>query len=346
METYNLTKKQKMKVQNHRKEIQDILSGKDNRLLVITGPCSIHDTNQAIQIAQNLKSEQEKYKDTLKIVMRTYYDKPRTVTGWEGLAYDPNLDSSYDVEKGINLTQKLMSEITDLDLAIGFEIENPDMADNFIEYASWVAMGARNSESQTNRKYLSGLGMPVGAKHRRDGCLTSGAQTVHSINNPHKLYRNNQLIQTQGNDYTSMVLRGHANGSNLNQTEMLNGIKQMLKLGIPNTNLICDLSHDNCLIDGKKDYNLQPQNFENTLELMRNNLQLEEHIKGFMIESNINGGNQSIGNGNNLEYGISITDGCISLEENSQILQSAHNYITQRNIQNQKIQPNSNIKVA
>lgn len=346
MQKYNLTKKQKMMIQNHRKEIQDILSGKDNRLLIITGPCSIHNTNQAMQIAQNLKLEQEKYKDTLKIVMRTYYDKPRTVTGWEGLAYDPNLDSSYDVEKGIKLTQKLMEDITDLDLAIGFEIENPDMADNFIQYASWVAMGARNSESQTNRKYLSGLQMPVGAKHRRDGCLTSGAQTVHSINNPHKLYRNNQLTQTHGNQFTSMVLRGHANGSNLTELEMLNGIKQMLKLTIPNTNLICDLSHDNCLIDGKKDYNLQPQNFDQTLQLMKNNSLLEQHIKGFMIESNINSGNQSIGNGENLEYGISITDGCISLEKNSKILQSAHNYITQKNNLNQNLQSNSNIKVA
>jgi 3-deoxy-7-phosphoheptulonate synthase len=322
-----LNNKQKMLIQKHRQEIQDILSGKDNRLLIITGPCSIHNTDEAMQIAHNLKAQQEKYKDSLKIVMRTYYDKPRTITGWEGLAYDPNLDGSYDVEKGINLTQKLMGEITNLDLALGFEIENTEMAENFIQYSSWVAMGARNSESQTNRKYLSGLQMPIGAKHRRDGCLTSGAQTVHSINNSHKLYTNKQLIKTQGNKFTSMVLRGHANGTNLTETQMLNGVKQMLKLHVPNVSLICDLSHDNCLIDSGKDYNLQPQNFENVLEIMKQNPTLEQHIKGFMIESNINSSNQPIGNGQNLKYGISITDGCINLEQNSQILQTTNNYV-------------------
>lgn len=316
------------KIQRHRQEIQDIISHKDNRLLIIAGPCSIHNVDEAYEYAKLLKQEQDKYEDSLKIVMRTYFDKPRTTKGWEGIAYDPKLDGSYDTESGIEITRKLLAKIAELDLATGAETLNMDMADNFIHLLSYGAIGARNSEDQNLRKYASAQEIPMGLKHPRCGSLDDGANTVSAATKSHKLYRSHTgTITTQGNPHAHMILRGNRNGSNLNLETVLKAQELMIKKGIVNPSIIADLSHDNCLNENGKDHRYQQQNLINCLELMTLHPQVQNVLRGVMIESNLVGGNQAIGNGLNLEYGKSITDPCIDFQTTQKMLEIASNYV-------------------
>lgn len=307
-------------VEESRKTIQNILKGVDTRMLVIVGPCSIHDKTEAIQYGKLLKVEQEKYKDTLFFVMRTYFQKPRTTIGWEGISVDPDLNGTYNYKKGISLCQEICEEITSLNIALADEALNMELTDKWSEYLSYAALGARNSEDQNMRKYCSNLDCPIGVKHPRSGDLEDGVNSVLSVQHPnHKLFYKNTLVNCKGNSFAHIILRGSKNQNNLN-SESISKIKELYKKhNILNPSIICDLSHDNS-IDKNKVKNAQNQilNAQKVKKLRKENPQC---IKGVMIESHINKGKQNISSRDKLEEGISITDECIDFEQTRSIFE-------------------------
>ena len=306
-------------VEQSRVNIQNILKSIDERLLVIAGPCSIHSYEEALEYAKILKKEQEKYKDTLFFVMRTYFQKPRTTVGWEGISVDPHLDGSYNYKEGIELCQTICEKLTELEIPIADEALNMELTDKWSEYLSYAALSARNSEDQNMRKYCSNLESPVGVKHPRSGDLEDGVNGVLSVQySNHKLFYKNSLIKCRGNKFAHLILRGSKQGSNLNEKSVLK-IKELYKKhNISNLAIICDLSHDNSVDEnGNKSAHNQITNAQIVKQLQQ---QFPNLIRGVMIESHINHGKQSI-QSYKLEKGVSITDECVSFEQTQEIFE-------------------------
>lgn len=313
-------------ISNFRTQIQSILKNEDNRLLVIVGPCSIHSYDEAIEYAKLLKIEQEKYKDSLYLVMRTYFQKPRTTVGWEGLSVDPSLDGSYDVEKGIELCRSICEDITQMEIPIADEALNMELTDKWKKYLSYAALGARNSEDQNMRKYCSGLNCPVGAKHPRCGSISDGVNAILSIQHSgHKLFYKNNLFTQQGNEFAHLILRGHRNGKNLSIQDIETSNIQFEKHSIKHPSIICDVSHDNTIVNGKKDVLEQIQNIKEIAIMMKENNIANKLIKGVMIESHINFGNQKFKSKEELQEGVSITDSCIDFKQTQEVLEILSN---------------------
>lgn len=307
-------------IEQNRETIQNILSGVDKRLLVIVGPCSIHSYKEAIEYAKLLINEQEKYKDSLFFVMRTYFQKPRTTIGWEGLSVDPDLNETYNHTKGVELCQKICEEITKLEIPIADEALNMELTDKWSKYLCYAALGARNSEDQNMRKYCSNLNSPVGVKHPRSGDLEDGVNGVLSVQHSnHKLFYKKSLIQCKGNEFAHLILRGSKQGSNLNDESVKKVQELYNKHNISNPAIICDLSHDNSVNEnGKKSAQNQITNAQIVKELQQTFPQL---IRGVMIESHINYGKQKMQSMKKLEEGVSITDECISFEQTQEIFE-------------------------
>ncbi|MFP4402007.1 MAG: 3-deoxy-7-phosphoheptulonate synthase [Candidatus Nanoarchaeia archaeon] len=317
-------------IQQSRKTIQDILSGEDSRMLVIVGPCSIHSFDEALEYAQLLKEEQDSYKDSLFFVMRTYFQKPRTTIGWEGLSVDPYLDGSYDYTEGIQLCQEICEQLTELEIPIADEALNMELTDKWSEYLSYAALGARNSEDQNMRKYCSSLNCPVGVKHPRSGNLADGVNGVLSVQHPHKLFYNNTLHSTSGNQFAHLILRGNSHqydGNNISKESIEEVSELFEKNQSLNPAIICDLSHDNSRIGGRKDAHNQLHNVEKIIKQLHEHSLSKELIKGVMIESHISHGKQKMNIYDNLERGVSITDECISFENTKKIFEKLSKYV-------------------
>ncbi|MEN2396532.1 3-deoxy-7-phosphoheptulonate synthase [Pseudomonas halotolerans] len=309
-------------VNAHRQAIRAILDGEDSRLLVIVGPCSIHDPKSALEYAANLARLAHEVSDSMLLVMRAYVEKPRTTVGWKGLAYDPGLDGSDDMAAGLTLSRELMREMLQLGLPVATELLQPMAANYFDDLLSWVAIGARTTESQIHREMASGLGMPVGFKNGTDGGVGIACDAMRSAAHPHRHFGVDSqghpaIIQTQGNPDTHLVLRGGHRGPNYDRQSVAQIHNDLTRLKIP-ARIMVDCSHAN----SSKDPLRQPQVFNDVLE---QRLQGNRCLIGMMLESHLFEGCQSLSP--SLRYGVSVTDGCLGWASTEHLLRQAHHQL-------------------
>lgn len=286
-----------------------ILDRKDARKILIVGPCSIHDPEAAMAYAQKLKTLADAVRDTFLIIMRVYFEKPRTTTGWKGLINDPNLNDSFDIEKGLHTARRLLIAINELGLPAGTEALDPIAPQYIGDLISWTAIGARTAESQKHREMSSGLSTPVGFKNGTDGSLLTAINAIESAARPHcflGIDANGMtaITHSRGNRYGHVVLRGGNDGPNYDSVNVTLCEQELRKKDLA-ANLIIDCSHANSNKDPKR----QPLVMKDVINQIADG---RRSIVGLMLESNINGGNQKLGNDPGaLAYGVSITDACI-----------------------------------
>tara|TARA_Y100001949_G_C15952674_1_gene315497 strand:- start:6 stop:1061 length:1056 start_codon:yes stop_codon:yes gene_type:complete len=294
-----------------RKKISKIISGKDDHLLVVVGPCSIHDPAAAIDYANLLNEESKKYTQELKIVMRVYFEKPRTTVGWKGLINDPDLDNSFNIDKGISVARQLLRDINDLGVCAGTEFLDVITPQYLTDLISWGAIGARTTESQVHRELASGLSCPVGFKNSTEGNVQVAIDAIKSAKNSHIFLSvtkegRSAVFSSAGNQDCHVILRG---GKEPNyESNHISGTGDLLSGSGLTESIMVDMSHGN----SSKQHQKQLEVCENL------SLQLgsgEKRITGVMIESNLVEGNQSISDKSNLRYGQSITDPCINWED-------------------------------
>jgi 3-deoxy-7-phosphoheptulonate synthase len=304
-------------VAKSRAGIEAILDGKDSRRLVVVGPCSIHDPDAALEYATRLKKESESMGNLL-VVMRVYFEKPRTVVGWKGLINDPDIDNSFNINKGLRLARKLLLDITNIGLPCGTEFLDTTFGQYYSDLISWGAIGARTAESQIHRELASGLSMPVGIKNRTDGDLQVAIDGIRAAAERHlfpSLTKDGApaIYETGGNKYCHLILRGgDKTGPNYNAESITHAERLLEKHGLP-VNLIVDCSHGN----SEKNHANQVKVVDSVCDSLRSG---HASLKGVMLESHLNSGRQEyIPEG--IEYGVSITDACLSLAETIPLLQ-------------------------
>lgn len=317
-----VTERAALTIADGRKSVRDILDRKDPRLMVVVGPCSIHDPEAAIDYANRLKKLSDEVSGTLLIVMRVYFEKPRTTTGWKGLINDPHLDDTFEIEEGLHIGRQLLLDVAELGLPTATEALDPISPQYMQDLISWSAIGARTTESQTHREMASGLSSAVGFKNGTDGSLDVAINALQSVSSPHNFLGINKegqvaIITTKGNQYGHVVLRGGGGKPNYDSVSVALCEEQLRKADIT-PNIMIDCSHAN----SNKDHNLQPLVAENvTNQIIEGN----ESIIGLMIESNIEAGNQKIRSEKSaMTYGQSVTDACISWETTEILLRSIH----------------------
>ncbi len=296
-------------VAKSRQAIYDIMDGKDHRLFVVVGPCSIHDVEAARDYAQRLKKLADEVSDTLLLVMRVYFEKPRTTVGWKGLINDPHLNDTFDIEQGLHIGRRLLLDINEMGLPAATEALDPISPQYLQDTIAWSAIGARTTESQTHREMSSGLSMAIGFKNGTDGSLDVAVNAMKSVSHPHSFLGINQqgqvsVIRTKGNNYGHVVLRGGGGKPNYDSVSVALCERALDKAGLRQSIMI-DCSHAN----SNKDPAIQPLVLQDiTHQILEGNTS----IQGLMIESHINWGNQPIPeNLDDLQYGVSITDACI-----------------------------------
>lgn len=304
-----------------RQTIADITSGKDHRLLVVCGPCSIHDTEAALEYARQLKGLSEQLKDQLYIVMRVYFEKPRTTVGWKGLINDPYMDNSFDMEAGLHIARRLLLDLVEMGLPLATEALDPNSPQYLGDLFSWSAIGARTTESQTHREMASGLSMPVGFKNGTDGSLGTAINAMRAASMPHRFVGINQsgqvcLLQTQGNPDGHVILRG-GKSPNYGPEDVAQCEKEMRQAGL-RPSLMIDCSHGN----SNKDFRRQSGVAESAVAQIKDG---NRSIMGLMLESNIHEGNQSSEQPrSDMRYGVSVTDACINWETTETLLREIH----------------------
>ncbi|CAN3375423.1 hypothetical protein DIURU_002382 [Diutina rugosa] len=315
-----------------RVESAAILKGEDDRALVIVGPCSIHDPELAHDYAQRLKQLSEELKDDLVIVMRAYLEKPRTTVGWKGLVNDPNVDNTFDINKGLRISRQLYADLTAQGLPIGSEMLDTISPQYFSDFLSFGAIGARTTESQLHRELASGLSFPIGFKNGTDGGLRVALDAVQASTKGHHFMGVTNtgmaaITTTKGNDNCFIILRGGKNKTNYDAESVAAAKADIAKSTDPSIKLMIDCSHDN----SAKDYRNQPKVLSAVAEQIAAG---EKTIIGVMIESNINEGKQGMppaGQGKEaLKYGVSITDGCVSWETTVSMLNELAAAVRQR----------------
>ncbi|MDO6563516.1 3-deoxy-7-phosphoheptulonate synthase [Amphritea sp. 1_MG-2023] len=306
-----------------RQIIKNILKGEDKRLFIVVGPCSIHDPKAALEYGQKLKQLAEQVKDTLYLVMRVYFEKPRTTVGWKGLINDPRMDDSFQIEEGLHIGRELLLELSKTGLPLATEALDPISPQYIQDLIAWSAIGARTTESQTHREMSSGLSGAVGLKNGTDGGLTVAINALESVAHPHNFLGINEqgqvsIVRTRGNQYGHVVLRGGNGKPNYDSVNVALCEQALDKAGLKQ-NIMIDCSHAN----SNKDAGLQPLVMENaTNQIIDGN----KSIVGLMVESNLGWGNQKMtDNPADLQYGVSITDACIDWETTEKTLLAMHN---------------------
>ena len=303
-----------------RQVIRDILDGKDHRLFIVIGPCSIHDIEAAKDYAARLKQLAAEVSDTLYLVMRVYFEKPRTTVGWKGLINDPYLDDSFKIEDGLHIGRQLLCDLSEMGLPTATEALDPISPQYLQDLISWSAIGARTTESQTHREMSSGLSLAVGFKNGTDGSLSVAINALQSVSSPHRFLGINQqgqvsIVTTKGNPYGHVVLRGGNGKPNYDSVSVALCEKDLEKAGIA-SNIMVDCSHAN----SNKDPGLQPLVMDNVANQI---LEGNDSIIGLMVESHIGWGNQSIPKDlSQLQYGVSVTDACIDWATTEQSVRS------------------------
>lgn len=304
-------------VNQYRETVANIVDRKDRRLLVVVGPCSIHDTGAALDYAKRLKALSLELSGELFIVMRAYFEKPRSTVGWKGLINDPHLDDSFKVAEGLSIARKLLLDLTEIGLPLATEALDPITPQYVQDLISWSAIGARTTESQTHREMASGLSCAVGFKNGTDGSLDVAVNALQSVASPHRFLGISpsgqvSVIHTKGNPHGHVVLRGGSDGPNYSPEHIAQCESALEKIG-GTASIMVDCSHAN----SNKDHRQQAT----VLQSVADQIALgNESITGVMIESNIGPGNQSIKNPGGLEYGVSITDACLDWNETEVLL--------------------------
>jgi len=304
-----------------RQEIKNILDFQDNRKFIVVGPCSIHDPDAAIDYAGKLSTLAEKVKDKILLIMRVYFEKPRTTVGWKGLINDPDMDDSFHVEQGILIARSLLLKLAEIGLPTATEALDHIIPQYLSELIAWSAIGARTTESQTHREMASGLSMPVGFKNGTDGNINVALNALKSAKVPHSFLGINQdgqvsVFQTKGNEYGHVILRG-GNQPNF-QVENVKLVEEELKKSGLSPRIVIDCSHGNT----NKDYKLQPVVFENIIQQIKDG---NTSIVGMMLESNLHEGSQPLTNNlAELKYGVSVTDKCIGWEDTEKVILAAY----------------------
>jgi 3-deoxy-7-phosphoheptulonate synthase len=305
-------------VASARAEIEAIIDGRDDRLLVVVGPCSIHDPLAALEYAEKLGKLRARYADALLICMRGYFEKPRTTVGWKGLINDPHLDGSCDVAAGLRMARGLLLQLAELGMPTANEALDPVTPQYMMDLISWSAIGARTTESQTHREMASGLSMPVGFKNGTDGGLDVAINAMKSACQPHSFIGINgqgvvSVVRTLGNPYSHAVLRGGTGSTNYAELEVNAAAERLAKAGV-NARVLVDVSHGN----SQKKYENQPRV---AAEVARQVAQGSRKILGVMIESHLVAGQQELVPGQALVYGQSITDACIDFASTEGVLE-------------------------
>lgn len=308
-------------VRRGRAAIQRILTRADQRLFVVVGPCSIHDVEAAREYARRLKRLADEVSDTLYVVMRVYFEKPRTTVGWKGLINDPYMDDSFHIEKGLHLARGLLLEIAEMGLPAATEALDPITPQYLHELVTWTAIGARTTESQTHREMASGLSTPIGFKNGTDGGLGVAINALQSVSRPHHFLGINPngqcaVFRTRGNRYAHIVLRGGGSRPNYDSVSIAVCEQELKRSGLAPT--ICvDCSHGN----SNKDAALQPLVADDCVHQI---VEGNRSIVGLMLESNLHAGNQPIPKDlARLKYGVSVTDPCIDWSATEQLLRRA-----------------------
>jgi 3-deoxy-7-phosphoheptulonate synthase len=307
-----ITEEAAVLVETTRDRIRNILRHEDPRLLVIVGPCSVHDVDAAYEYGQKLQRLRVELQDQLEIVMRVYFEKPRTTVGWKGLINDPHLDDSYDINTGLRLARKLLLDLAQLGLPAATELLDPIIPQYIADVISWTAIGARTTESQTHREMASGLSMPIGYKNGTDGSLHIAANAMLAASRPHHFLGINHdglasIVTTTGNPDGHLVLRGGSAGPNYDVTHVETAAGQLAGLGL-NPRMMVDCSHGN----SQKDYRRQVSALASVAEQVNAG---SKHLMGVMIESHLVAGSQKIcSDRSQLTYGQSITDACVDFD--------------------------------
>jgi 3-deoxy-7-phosphoheptulonate synthase len=308
-------------VQNNRQVIRDILERKDHRIFVVVGPCSIHDVDAALDYAERLKVLAEEVQDTLVLVMRVYFEKPRTSVGWKGLINDPEMNDSFKIEDGLHAGRRLLLKLSAMGLPTSTEALDPISPQYLHDIITWSAIGARTTESQTHREMSSGLSSPVGFKNGTDGGLTVAINALQAVSSPHSFLGIDttgqvSIVRTAGNPHAHIVLRG-GNGITNYDAESVAQCETACTAGKVTSNIMIDCSHAN----SNKDHNIQPIVMENVCEQIALG---NKSVVGLMVESNINAGRQDIPDQlSELQYGVSVTDACIDWETTVKCIRDA-----------------------
>lgn len=310
-------------VMTGRQAIADIVDGHDSRKFIVVGPCSIHDVNAAIDYAERLKTLADKMADKFLIVMRVYFEKPRTTVGWKGLINDPFLDGSFHIEKGLFIARDLLLKIADTGLPAGTEALDPITPQYLSDLVSWAAIGARTIESQTHREMASGLSMPVGMKNGTDGNVKVAIDALEASRTPHNFLGMDpngrvSTFSTTGNPFGHIILRGGGGKTNYDAHTVQMVEAQLAERGLPKR-VVIDCSHGN----SKKDHTKQAVVFNDIIDQINAG---NTSIIGAMLESNLFEGNQPISaKASGLKYGVSITDKCMGWEDTEQLIRGAYN---------------------
>jgi 3-deoxy-7-phosphoheptulonate synthase len=305
-------------VREARERIKAILRGDDQRLLVIVGPCSVHDVDAAKEYAAAIAKEHSRHRGQLEVVMRVYFEKPRTTVGWKGLINDPHLDGSYDINTGLKLARGLLLHLAEMGLPAATELLDPVVPQYIADLISWTAIGARTTESQTHREMASGLSMPIGFKNGTDGSASTAINAMEAAARPHHFLGINKegsaaIVTTTGNPDGHLVLRGGKQGTNFHAEAIAAAAAALEKDGLP-ARVMVDCSHGN----SNKDYRRQGEVATAVAQQLR---QGSRHVMGVMIESHLVAGNQKIpADLSRLTYGQSITDACIDLQATREVL--------------------------
>ncbi len=322
---FRMTEKAHETVVQSREIISSILEKRDHRMLAIIGPCSIHDEMAALEYAQRVRDLGERVGDTLHLVMRVYFEKPRTTVGWKGLINDPWLDGSNDIVSGLRKARSLLLKITGMGVATATEMLDPITPQYIADLVSWSAIGARTTESQTHREMASGLSMPVGFKNCTDGGLDTAINAIIASSAPQSFlgidsHGQTCIVQTTGNPHTHLVLRGGTR-PNYDSVSVMEALELLRKKNLPESIMI-DCSHDN----SRKNHRFQSVVWQDAINQRMDG---NPGIVGLMLESNLHEGSQkNTCQLSTMKYGVSITDACISWESTERLLLSAHDHLS------------------
>ena len=317
-----LTAKAEASVLAGRQQLEAVLNGEDERFAVIVGPCSIHDNRGALDYAERLKPLADQLSERLLVVMRVYFEKPRTTVGWKGLIYDPNLNDTYQIEDGLHRARQLLLEVAETGLYSATEFLDPIVPQYLSDLVTWAAIGARTTESQTHRQMASGLSMPVGFKNGTDGDPQTAVDALVAASTPQAFLGIDHqgqasIVETRGNNNCHLVMRGGRSGTNFDARSISTAQEALRKSNVA-PRIVVDCSHGN----SNKDHTRQHIAFE---DVISQRLAGNSDLLGVMLESNINPGAQKLAEDpSSLEYGVSITDSCIGWDETVQLLEWAY----------------------
>jgi 3-deoxy-7-phosphoheptulonate synthase len=311
------------RIERDKQEVKDILAGKDNRLIVVVGPCSAWPFEAVIQYAEKLKKLSSEVEDKLKLILRVYIQKPRTTKGWTGPVNQPDLFVPADIEKGIAYARKLMVTVLEMGLPIADEALFTHNAKGFLELLSWVAVGARSAEDQEHRIFASAIDAAVGMKNPTSGAVDIGVNSVIAAQHPHIAVFNGNQVETQGNEFAHLVLRGGSDGPNYHIEHIMRVKKLMEDHKVKNPAIVIDASHDNCMINGAKSLGRQIQVVHEVVSNLHDFPELKYMVKGFLIESFLKPGNQKVDGKQAQDIdmdGLSITDPCLGWEQTEKLV--------------------------